>query len=345
MSWLHPFMFDALAQPYWLLLALPVILLLFGEWVWPRPGSLRFSTVATLEILPRRGSLLRYVPPLLRAGGLLLLIMALAGPLHGFQVRKDRTNVVDIMLCLDVSGSMQQTDFVVQGEYKDRLYVAKEAVRQFIQNRKQVKTDRFGVDRIGLILFAGYAWTQCPLTLDYGILEYELERAQSVAGDRRKDGTAIGSALGLAVRRLSQSEAKSKVVVLLTDGLNNAGELDPRDAAKIAKENNVRVYTIGAGTTEGGVLPAPFLSVRQAQPIDEGMLTEIAQSTGGRYYRATDTESLQRAYEEIDQLEATEVEGQDYYEYREAYHPWLWAGATAVLLSLFLRRFWLEPVP
>jgi len=246
---------------------------------------------------------------------------------------------------VDVSGSMGEPDFVSGGQERDRLYVTKEAVRHFIQNRKEREGGRYGLDRVGLILYAGFAWTQCHLTLDYAILERELDRAEVVAHDRRKDGTAIGSAIGLAVRRLSQSEAKSKVIILLTDGLNNRGELDPVTAAQLSKRYGIRVYTIGAGAVREGYIHLPGQLPRRRQPIDEAALQKIAEITGAQYYRATDTRSLQRAYAEIDELEATEIEIGDYYEYNEAFMPYVLGGALLLLAGAFSRRLWFETIP
>jgi len=345
MQLLAPFRFDALSSPWVLALLAGVAALLAAELFARAPGAVTISTGETLAAL--RGSTrdaLRRVPAVLRALGLAMLVVALAGPKNGFQVRKDRADVIDIMLCVDVSGSMRQADFRMGGQPVDRLFVTKEAVRDFIQSRKDRDEDRFGLDRVGLVLYAAYAWTGCPLTLDYGILEHELDQA-SITNDERSNSTAIGSAIGLAVRRLSQSETKSKVIILLTDGLNNAGELSPMTAAKLAKEYGIRVYTIGAGSTEPGRIGGFGIFSRQSQPIDEEALKKIAAETGGKYYRATDLETLREAYAEINELERTEVEGNDYYEYKEAFVPWAAVGGLLLLASILGRRTWFEPVP
>jgi Ca-activated chloride channel homolog len=343
MRFLDAFRFDMLAQPWALLLLIPAGILLLLEAAGFAPGAVLLPTGETLHRLPRgRGLLLRRLPALLRAAGLSLLVVALAGPMNGFQLRRDRANVIDIMLCVDVSGSMQQKDFMLGGVYRDRLFVTKRTVHDFIEDRKQRREDRYGIDRLGLILYAGYAWTQCPLTLDYALLARELDLAHVDGTDKLKEGTAIGSAIGLAVLRLRKSETKSKVIILLTDGLNNRGELDPVTAAQFSDKFGVRVYTIGAGSTKGG---APGLFQRQAQPIDEAMLKKIAALTGGKYYRVTDTESLQTAYKEISELETTEIETGDIYEYRTAFMPWLTAGALLLACAVFLRRRLFDPVP
>lgn len=339
----HIFSFNDLAHPLFLVLCIPIVLILAAELFSRPPGAVTVSTGKVLARLAgRRADMARRVPALLRALGLLLLCVALAGPLRGYQVRKDRAGVIDIMLCLDVSGSMEQPDFNINGRQYDRLHVAREAARKFVNSRRETQESRYGLDRVGLIVFSGLAWTQCPLTLDYDILERELESA-SIAPER-KQGTAIGSALGLAVRRLNSSEAKSKVVVLLTDGVNNRGELDPVTAARLAKEYGIRVYTIGAGSNEEVVLRQGFFPVR-TEAIDEKVLQQMADITGGRYYLATDTESLMNAYDEISALETTEIDIGDYYEAKEEFMPYLIAGVLALMASVFTRRFWFEVVP
>lgn len=338
------FTFDKLAYPAALGLLAVVVVAALLEWRARAPGALSVSTGGVLARIVRgRGARLRWLAPALRAAGLGALVVALAGPLDGFQVRPDRANVIDIMLVVDVSGSMQQQDFVIGGRRRDRLFVVKEAVRDFIESRKARAGDRYGVDRIGLILYAGIPWTQCPLTLDYQVLLHEVERSQ-INMDRAKDGTAIGSALGLAVRRLGQSEAKSKVVILLTDGLNNRGELDPITAAQLAAQQGIRIYTIGAGSTAGGATVAsPFGG--QPMEIDEEALKKIAAIGGGRYYPATNFEKLREAYAEIDALETTEIDIGEYYEFREAFMPWLALGALALIASAAARRRWSEVIP
>jgi len=345
MTGLGPYNFDMLAHPWFLLLLAGVLGLLAFELLAGAPGAMVVSTGETLaSIRTRSREMLRRAPAILRALGLSLLVLALAGPLNGFQIRKDRADVIDIMLCVDTSSSMSQEDFYTGGRYQNRLYVTKEAARDFIQSRKEKQQDRYGLDRVGLITYAGFAWTRCPLTLDYAVLERELNLSEIVT-DKRKDGTAIGSAIGLAVRRLTQSEAKSKVIILLTDGLNNRGELDPLTAAQVAKRYGIKVYTIGAGTTEGGVVMAGGLFPIRSQPIDEEKLQKIAEITDGKYYRVTDTESLHKAYAEISHLETTELEVGDYYQYKDAFMPYLLTGALLVLSAVFIRRQWFEVIP
>jgi len=343
--------FDKLMHPWFLLLWIAVAALLAAECFKRAPGALTISTGDSLSRIRGRGrTLLHHTPAFLRALGLVLLIVALARPLTGLRPRVERVDIVDIMLCVDVSGSMRAMDFVARGEPRDRLYVTKMAVRDFIASRKVRSDDRFGIDRLGLILYAGYAWTQTPLTLDYGILERDLDAAHIDERNREKSGTAIGSAIGLAVSRLIKSEAESKVVILLTDGRNNTGELDPITAAQIAKDYDIRIYTIGAGSTGDVLVPQRDMlgRVRYRQenvPIDEDTLRKIADVTGAKFYRATDTEALEGAYAEINELETTEIEVGDYYDHEEGFVPWALMGAAAVSLSVFTRRMWFDPIP
>lgn len=344
------FQYTSLMNPWALLLLVAVLAVLAAELTAKAPGVVTISTGETLRKIPGgRRRLLRRLPALLRACGLSLLVIAMARPIMGYTVRKDRANVTDIILCVDVSRSMMALDFIANGQRLDRLTVTKAAVRNFLDNRKQRRSDRFGMDRIGLVLYSTYAWTACPLTLDYGVLEREVERAGVNEQDEKRQSTAIGSAIGLAVSRLRKSEAKSKVIVLLTDGLNNAGELGPMTAARLAKEYGIRIYTIGAGSVEGGMVPVPtpfgmFVN-RAAGGIDEDALKKIASATGGKYYRATDFKSLAEAYAEINKLETTEIEVNDYVEHKEGFMPFALAGAALMLVSAFSRRLWFDTIP
>ena len=230
------------------------------------------------------------------------------------------------MLAVDVSGSMLAEDFTVRGERASRLAAVKDVVRDFIEGRPS--------DRIGLVLFAGRPYTQAPLTLDHGWLNQHLDRAEV---GMIEDGTAVGSALATAVNRLRGSAAKSKFVVLLTDGQNNAGRVNPATAADAAAALGVKVYTVGAGTRGMAPYPATDLfgnRVYRPMPvdIDEKTLREIASATGARYFRATDTDSLREIYAEIDRAERVEFEAPVFQDYREVY-PWLAWPALGLLLA------------
>ncbi len=344
-----PFFFDILRTPAWLyLVPLPIVLLIV-EVLRKSPGLLVISTGSRLkELAHRRRAWTRHLPAVLRCLGLLALLVALAGPMDGFRIRKDRADVVDIMLCVDVSSSMGERDFRIGSEDANRLDVTKIAVGNFIANRRLVPEERFGVDRLGLIFYAGIAWTACPLTLDYGVLEFEIAAAQPASDrERHKNGTAIGSAIGLAVRRLSKSEAKSKVIVLLTDGMNNRNELDPVTAAHLAAAYDMRIYTLGVGPLpDAQRMGSVAAAARQrGDSVDEASLKQIAEISGGAYYRATDATSLEEAYNAINTLEATDMEVGDVYEYDEAHTPWILLGALLLGGAVFSRRIWFEVLP
>lgn len=342
MSVIRPFFFDTLSHPGALFLLAGVAALFVAEAIARPHGVLSISTGDVLgRLRGRNRAWLRRLPALLRAVGLALLVVALARPLTGMRPRVERAEVVDILLCVDVSGSMTEKDYLAGGLRRDRLYVTKQAVRDFIETRKAR-----GVDRVGLVLYGSHAWTQCPLTLDYGVLERELDGVTIDEKDDTSRRTAIGSALGLAISRLLKSEAKSKVIVLLTDGINNYGNLDPITAARLAKDYGIRVYTIGAGGAEAqrDTALGPLVTGR-GSPIDEESLERIARISGGKYYRATDTESLRGAYKEIDELETTEVEIGGRYDYDEGFVPYAVAGTAAMALSLLSRRRWFEAIP
>ncbi len=260
---------------------------------------------------------------------MLLLVVALARPQSGSKSSEVLTEGIDIVLCLDASGSMQALDFSWEGKKVTRLQVVKKVVNDFIKLRQN--------DRIGMVVFGEEAFTQCPLTLDYGVLLSFLGQVEiGVAGD----ATAIGSALGTCVKRLKDLKSKSKVVILLTDGRNNTGALSPEKAAQVAETLGVKVYTVGVGT-EGEV---PFLVedlfgkryVYQRVDLDEEALKMIAETTEGKYFRATNSEALEDIYKEIDQLEKTEVEVKEYTEYEELFAWFLIPALCIVLLEILL---------
>jgi Ca-activated chloride channel family protein len=288
-----------LATPVWLalLVALPF------AWWWSRR---RRREALVLPALARAGDLprtwrerLRWAPDALRVAAFLAMVLALARPQELAAGRPLTTSGVDIVLTIDASGSMKAEDF----QPRNRLEVAKQAAIDFVAERPS--------DRLGLVTFAGQAVTQAPLTLDHQAVGSAIRRIE-IGG--LTDGTAIGTALATAVNRLRASDARSKVVILLTDGVNNAGQIDPLTAARTAQALGVRVYTIGVGTTG----EAPYLLddprfgrryVRVVVRIDEDVLREIASSTGGRYFRATDPEALSQVYAAIDRLERSPLSG------------------------------------
>jgi len=256
---------------------------------------------------------------------MLSLTIALARP----QIRNDEqlTNGegIDIVLCIDISGSMLAQDFV-----PNRMEAAKKVASDFIDGRP--------TDRIGLVIFSGESFTMCPLTTDRSVLKTQLF---SVESGLLEDGTAIGSGLATSVERLRSSQSKSKVIILLTDGENNGGLIDPNTAKEIAKSMGVRVYTVGVGTE--GFAPMPVQTAggvvmqREKVSIDEKLLTQIATETGGRYFRAKDNESLVSIYKEIDQLEKSRIEISVLKRYTEHFFPFACAAAILLLLEFVLR--------
>lgn len=342
------FYFAKLHHPWFLLLLGPVGLLLIAELLARPPAVIRVSTgEAMAEVKSHRGMLLRHAPAVLRAVALGLLVFALARPISSERSAVKQTDVIDIMLAVDVSGSMTQEDFIVDRRARNRLYVTKLAVVDFIESRKREGGGFLGKDRVGLLLYAKYAWLQCPLTLDHGILLSELERVTIDKNDEKHSRTAIGSAIGLSVSKLIKSDADSKVIILLTDGLNNEGNLDPITAARLAKDYGIRVYTIGAGATEGrrSGFGALLGGAARSNPIDENALKRIAEVTGAKYYRATDAESLQEAYREIDDLERTVIEVGETFSFDDVFAPYAFLGAMVMGASVFARRGWFEPIP
>jgi Ca-activated chloride channel family protein len=309
-----------LASPAWLAL----LALLPLAWWWARRrrrDALVLPALATAPGLPRTWrERLHWAPDALRALVFAGIVLALARPQELAAGRPETTSGVDIVLALDASGSMKAEDF----QPRNRLEVAKQAAIDFVRERTS--------DRLGLVTFAGQAVTQAPLTLDHEAVESSIARIE-IGG--LADGTAIGTALATAVNRLRVSDAKSKVVILLTDGVNNAGQIDPLTAAETAQALGVRVYTVGVGTTG----EAPYLLddprfgrryVRVVVRIDEDILREIARRTGGQYFRATDPEALTRVYAAIDRLERSPLEGRRPVTRIDRY-AWLLAGVLGLV--------------
>jgi len=317
-----------------LLLVIPVILYRYFNGRRVKVGSIRFSDLGTVKKIRRSLSLrLRHSLIVLRVLAVSLLILAMARPQAGKKGEEILTEGVDIILALDVSSSMKAEDF----KPRNRLHVAKQVVADFIKGRKN--------DRLGMVVFAAKSFTQCPLTLDYGIL---LNFLDQIDIGMIEDGTAIGMALATCVNRLRDSDAKSKIVILLTDGINNRGEIDPITAAKAAKAVGVKIYTIGAGKRGSALYPVddPIFGkryVRMPVEIDEKTLREIARSTEGRYYRATDGEALAKIYEEIGEMEKTEIKSREYIRYTELFWYFLlpamiFLGGGVVLANTRFRK-------
>jgi Ca-activated chloride channel family protein len=304
------------------------------------PPALPYPVVDALRAVgPGRRARWRWVLTALRAAALVLLVVGLARPQLGRATTQVRAEGIDIMLVVDLSSSMLAEDFQLGGDRANRLEAVKAVVREFLDRRPN--------DRVGLVLFAARPYTQSPLTLDHGWLLANLDRARI---GMIEDGTAVGSALAAAVGRLQGSEANSRIVILLTDGQSNAGKVPPLTAAESAKALGYRVYTIGAGTRGSAPYPQidPFgrkVYVNMPVDVDEETLQRIADETGGRYFRATDTESLRQIYADIDQLETTSLEGLQYLDYDELY---VWLALAALLLlaaEALLAQTWLRVLP
>jgi Ca-activated chloride channel family protein len=308
---------------FWLFTLLPLVMLWRG-----RKGpvaAIEYSDVSLARDVARRsrsriGNFLWLLPILAGA----LMIVGLARPQRGHSRTEVTANGIDIVLALDVSGSMQALDFLINGRRQNRIDVVKAVVAKFIDER----TD----DRIGIISFAGAPYLISPITLDHDWLQQNLERVTIGGTD---DGTAIGSAIAASVNRLRTTTAKSKVVVLLTDGVNNTGKISPIAAAEAAKALGVKIYTIGVGVRGKAPIPvrdqAGNMRIIMAQvDVDEKTLQTIATETGGKFYRATDTDSLQKIYEQINQYEKTAQTVQKFERYDELY-PWAVIPALAIL--------------
>lgn len=312
----------------WLLLLLPV----WGVWFWFRGFRNEFhfaygSEKAVSGVKPGFWVIVRYLLNPMKLIGIALLIIALARPQEVNTERVINSEGIDIMLALDLSGSMRAQDLL-----PNRLAAAKEVATDFVKGRV--------ADRIGIVVYAGEAYTQCPLTLDYDMIKRVLG---SLVFDESNPGTAIGMGIASSLNRLRDSEAKSKIIILLTDGQNNSGDIDPLTAADLAISLGIKIYTIGVGTR--GEAPVPAIDafgrqvlVRQKVDVDDETLTKVADMTGGKYFRATDNESLKKIYAEISELEKTKVEIKQYYQYEEKYFPFLLAGVIILLLEFLLGK-------
>ena len=329
-----------LASP-WLLLLLGLLpLVLPRGLVRAKRAALRYPSLQVLKAISAAGAGRRRIVLLfLRAAALALMIAALARPQRGSEQTQVHREGVDVVLAVDVSGSMLAEDFTVGSQRSSRLDAVKSVVKEFVAARPE--------DRAGLVLFAGRPYTQCPLTLDHGWLLQNLDRAKV---GMIEDGTAVGSALASAVNRVRSSTAKSKFVVLLTDGQSNAGKITPETAAEAAAALGIKIYTIGAGTR--GMAPYPTQDMfgnqvyrPMAVDIDEDTLKRVAEKTGARYFRATDTQSLKSIYEEIDRAEKTSFEAPEFKDWRELY-PWLlWPGLLLLLVEIGLAETRLRKLP
>jgi Ca-activated chloride channel family protein len=315
------------AYPWFLLLIPVVVFITYLRWK-RRGASLKFST---LQNIPTKKGISMRIDQLFlvaKTVAIIFFVIAVARPRKGLTKTEISSRGIDIVIALDISGSMEAIDF----KPENRLYVAKEVAENFIKNRK--------TDRIGLVLFARYAYTQCPLTTDHGVV-IDLLRKSKIG--MIEDGTAIGLGLAQSCDRLKNSKAKSKVVILLTDGRNNAGEIDPEMAIKIAEALGVKVYTIGAGKPGETMMPVkhPIWGkryVKVEEELDEELLSEIAKKTGGNYFRAKDPEGLVTIFDRIDKMEKSEVKVHKYTNYREYFRPIIFAGFLILIAGVILEN-------
>jgi Ca-activated chloride channel family protein len=296
--------------------------------------TIRYSSLQPFQRSPRTTrEVLRHLPLALRLLFLAALVIALARPQSVSSTENVSTEGIDIVLVLDISGSMLAEDFT-----PNRLVAAKQVAEDFVGGRTN--------DRIGLVIFSAESFTQCPLTTDYPVLKNLL---REVKNGMIADGTAIGLALANGVNRLKDSKAKSKVIILLTDGVNNRGEIDPITAAKIASTFGIRAYTVGVGAQGMAPYPVqtPFGIRRQMMQVDldEKTLTAVAEMTGGQYFRATDNEKLKAIYQEIDQLERTKIEVTAYKKFTDLFPFWLLIGFGLLGAELGLSNLVLRKVP
>jgi Ca-activated chloride channel homolog len=321
-------------QAFWFALIVPVLLVWYilkssiGQAGVKVSSSKRFADLSSLK------NLLRHIPFVLRMFCLLFLIIALARPHIKNERQEFQGEGVDIVLCIDISGSMMAQDFT-----PNRIEAAKKVAEDFVSSR----TD----DRIGVVIFAGESFTQCPLTTDRDVL---LNAIEGINTNLLQDGTSIGEGLATGVDRLRNSKTKSKVIILLTDGINNGGLIDPITAMNIAKTFGIKVYTIGVGTE--GVAPFPVqtetgqvIMEQQKVEIDEDLLKQIATETGGKYYRATNNAVLSNIYKDINGLEKSKIQSTTYTSYNEKYFPFVMLALACLLLEVVLRFTYLKKFP
>ena len=330
------------ASPFYLLLLLliPVLAFLYlRREAISRRGTLSFPSLRLVVGLPHSPRLSwRHVLVVFRLLAIALLVSTLARPQTSRAKEIIQGEGIDIMLVLDVSGSMAAEDF----QPKNRLEAAKEVIQEFVEGR--------GYDRIGLVVFASQSFIQCPLTLDYDVLLDLLDQIRLGLDMGLRDGTAIGIAIANATNRLKDSTARSKITVLLTDGVNNAGQIDPPTAAQIAQTLGIKIYTIGAGRPGSAPYPVehPFFGkryVNRPNELDEESLRQIAEISGGLYFRATDSQALHQIYQRISEMEKTEVEVRRYTRYRELAYLFALPALGLILIEILLANTVFRKIP
>jgi Ca-activated chloride channel homolog len=327
LEWTHPwaFLLLVLAVPAWLLVA-------------RAPGRVLYSS---LRVLPGHAhtwrTVLSWIPDACYAGAIVLLVIALAGPRRGEKDARIRREGIAIVMTVDSSSSMAALDLSEGDQERTRLDAVKQVFEEFVGGRPD--------DAIGLVSFARYADTRSPLTLDHGNLVVASRMLELTPPRTADDGTAIGDGLALAVERLAASPAKSKVVILLTDGEDNASQVTPDEAAEMARLAGVKVYAIGAGTNGTAPMRIGRELIQVPVRIDEDLMKAIADATGGRYFRADNADALRTIYGEIDQLERTEIEETRFYQYTELYDRFVALALVTLLFGLFLRATLFRRLP
>ncbi|MFO7819113.1 MAG: VWA domain-containing protein [Halanaerobacter sp.] len=316
---------------WYFLLLIPVLIYIYFKS--KTQGKLKFSSLQLFKESGVKKTYKHKIGKYLILLGLILLIVALARPQIAEQLKNVKKKGLDIVLALDVSESMRSVDFEPH-----RLQVAKNVANDFITERPS--------DRLGLVIFSGTAYTRIPLTLDHNILTESLE--QITTEDVNQEGTAIGMGVSIAINRLKKSDAQSKVIILLTDGENNVGEINPATAAELAEEMGIKIYTIGVGSDET-ILPVKVRGTtrykRYEGGLDEELLREIAQKTGGQYFRAKDKKALKTIFAKIDKLEKTEFKDDNYFEYHELAFGLIKAALFLILIGIFLDRYLYLKIP
>ena len=328
------------ADPIYLLFLLLIAIAVFFEEYYrskTKRAAVTFPFLSAFKgINPSPRVKLEFLPKALRFAVIVLLFIALARPQSGQKTEEVFNQGVDIMIVQDTSSSMLALDF----KPANRIEAAKKVAKEFVEKRKY--------DRIGVVVFSGFAFTQCPLTVDHeAVLNFIDQVEVNMTGG---DGTAIGSAIATASNRLKDSPGKSKIMILLTDGRNNAGEIDPITAAQAAGALGIKIYTIGTGAPGGALYPVEdmwgkhYVKIPE-QELDEDTLLKIAEATGGRYFRSTDTESLENIIKTINEMEKTEIKSIKYTSYIEHFMFFLWPAVILLGLEIFLSSFWLRKLP
>jgi Ca-activated chloride channel family protein len=318
----------------WLLILIPVLIAYSIFYLRKKSSQIIFPGINVFAgIQPTLKQRLRTLPLILKLIAFALIIVALARPQSSSSGQNVTTEGIDIIMALDISSSMLAEDLK-----PNRIEAAKKVAEEFISSRPN--------DRVGLVVFGGESFTQCPLTTDHSVLKNLFNGIQS---GMLADGTAIGEGLATAVNRIRSSTAKSKVIILLTDGVNNIGAISPETAGEIAKTFGIRVYTIGVGTL--GMAPYPFKTPFGIQyqnvevQIDEPVLKKIAAETDGKYFRATNTSKLKEIYDSIDKLEKTKIDVTEFRKYTEEFYPWVLAALLFLLLDVILRFTVFKSIP